>query len=296
MPQAASAKDLKSVGVTVVDLGNPFFGAIAQSIEAQVKEIAGPDAKTLVVSGDYDLGKQSTQFDNFIQAGVDLIVVSAVDSKAIGAAIKRAEAAGIVVVAVDNTADGAQATITTDNVTAGKQACQYIATKLGGKGNVLIVNGPPVSGVIDRVTGCKAVLAASPDIKILSDNQNGIGTREGGLNITTGLLTANDDVNAIFTINDPSAIGADLAAKQLNRTGIIITTVDGSPDIESALKGNTLIEASSAQLPSALAAAAVKAGVSLLKGETLAEPSILVAPELITRENVGDYKGWNSGK
>ena len=103
-------------------------------------------------------------------------------------------------------------------------------------------------------------------------------------------------VNAIFTINDPSAIGADLAAKQLNRTGIVITTVDGSPDIEAALKGNTMIEASSAQLPSALAAAAVKAGVSLLKGEKLAEPSILVAPELITRENVGSYKGWNSAQ
>ena len=292
----ASAKELKSVGVTVVDLGNPFFGAIAKSIEAQVKQAAGPDAKTLVVSGDYDLGKQSTQFDNFIQAGVDLIIVSAVDSKAIGAAIKRAEAAGIPVVAIDNTADGAQATITTDNVTAGKQACEYIATKLGGKGNLLIVNGPPVSGVIDRVAGCKDVLSKSPDIKILSDNQNGIGTREGGLNVTTGLLTANDNVNAIFTINDPSAIGADLAAKQLNRTGIVITTVDGSPDIEAALKGNTMIEASSAQLPSALAAAAVKAGVSLLKGEKLAEPSILVAPELITRENVGSYKGWNSAQ
>lgn len=293
-PQAAWTKDLKSVGVTVVDLGNPFFGAIAKSIEAQVTEIAGPDAKTLVVSGDYDLGKQSAQFDNFIQAGVDLIIVSAVDSKAIGAAIKRAEAAGIVVVAVDNTADGAQATITTDNVTAGKQACEYIAQKLGGKGNILIVNGPPVSGVIDRVAGCKEVLAASPNIKILSDNQNGIGTREGGLNITTGLLTAHDDVKAIFTINDPSAIGADLAAKQLNRSGIVITTVDGSPDIEAALKGNTLIEASSAQLPSALAAAAVKSGVALLKGETLAQPTVLVAPKLITRDNVGDYKGWNS--
>ncbi|WP_442582795.1 ABC transporter substrate-binding protein [Mesorhizobium sp. ASY16-5R] len=292
----ATAKDLKSVGVTVVDLGNPFFGAIAKSIEAQVKEVAGADAKVLVVSGDYDLGKQSAQFDNFIQAGVDLIIVSAVDSKAIGAAIKRAQDAGIPVVAVDNTADGAQATITTDNVTAGKQACEYIASKLGGKGNLIIVNGPPVSGVIDRVKGCKEVLAASPDIKILSEDQNGIGTREGGLNITTGLLTAHDDVNAIFTINDPSAIGADLAAKQLNRSGIIITTVDGSPDIEAALRGETLIEASSAQLPSALASAAVKAGAALLKGETLAEPSILVAPELITRENVGSYKGWNSGQ
>lgn len=296
LPLAAQAQELKSVGVTVVDLGNPFFGAIAQSIEAKVKEVGGADAKTLVVSGDYDLGKQSTQFDNFIQAGVDLIIVSAVDSKAIGAAVKRAEAAGIPVVAIDNTADGAQATITTDNVTAGKQACEYIATKLNGEGNMLIVNGPPVSGVIDRVAGCKEVIAEHPGITILSDNQNGIGTREGGLNVTTGLLTANDDVNAIFTINDPSAIGADLAAKQLNRTGIVITTVDGSPDVEDALKGDTMIEASSAQLPAALASAAIDAGFALIKGETLAETNILVSPALVTRDNVADYKGWNSGQ
>src|SRR5690606_14624534 len=136
LPLSATAQELKSVGVTVVDLGNPFFGAIAQSIEAKVKEVGGADATTLVVSGDYDLGKQSTQFDNFIQAGVDLILVSAVDSQAIGASVKRAEAAGIPVVAIDNTADGAQATITTDNVTAGKQACEYLAEKMGGKGNL----------------------------------------------------------------------------------------------------------------------------------------------------------------
>lgn len=289
----ASAKDLTSVGVTVVDLGNPFFGAIAKSIETQVKAVA-PNAKTLIVSGDYDLGKQSTQFDNFIQAGVDLIIVSAVDSKAIAASIKRAEAAGIPVVAIDNTADGAQATITTDNVTAGKQACQYLADKLSGKGNLLIVNGPQVSGVMDRVKGCKEVLAATPDIKILSENQNGIGTREGGLNVTTGLLTANDDVNAIFTINDPSAIGADLATKQLNRTGIAIATVDGSPDIEDALKGNTQVEASSAQLPSKLAEAAVTAGIKLLNDEKLTEETVLVAPSLITRDTVAEYKGWNA--
>ena len=122
------------------------------------------------------------------------------------------------------------------------------------------------------------------------------GADDGQSNITTGLLTAYDDVGAIFTINDPSAIGADLAAKQLNRTGIVITTVDGSPDVEEALKRDTLIEASSAQLPSALARAAVEAGAALVNGETLEESSILVAPALVTRDNVGDYKGWNSGE
>lgn len=294
--QSATAQDALSVGVTVVDMGNPFFGAIATSVEDAVTKLAGPDAKTLVVSGDYDLARQSNQFDSFIQAGVNLILVSAVDSQAIGAAVRRAQEAGIPVVAIDNTADGAQATVTTDNVTAGKQACQYIADRLEGSGNVLIVNGPQVSGVIDRVAGCKEVFSGYPDIQILSDNQNGIGTRDGGLEVTTGLLIAHPEVDAIFTINDPSAIGADLAARQLRRSGIIITTVDGSPDIEDALKGDTMIEASSAQLPAVLAEAAVAAGIALVNGEAPDNPEILVAPALVTRDSVAGYQGWDSAK
>lgn len=291
---AVAADAPLSVGVTVVDMGNQFFVAVAGGIEAAVKKLGGPDAKTIVVSGDYDLAKQSTQFDNFIQAGVNLIIVSAVDSKAIGAAVRRAEAAGIPVVAVDNTADGAQATVTTDNVTAGKQACQYIADKLNGAGNVLIINGPQVSGVIDRVDGCKQVFSNYPDIKILSDDQNGIGTRDGGLKVATALLIAHPDVNAIFAINDPSAIGADLAAKQLQRSGIIITSVDGAPDIVEALKGDTMIEASSAQLPAALAETAVQAGIDLANGKKPEQDLILVKPALVTRDNVDDYKGWDA--
>ncbi|WP_425054016.1 ABC transporter substrate-binding protein [Psychromarinibacter sp. S121] len=285
-----------TIGVSVVDMGNPFFGAIADGIDGAVKELGGEGATATIVSGDYDLARQSTQFDNFIQAGVDMIIVSAVDSQAIGAAVNRAQEAGIPVVAVDNTADGAGATITTDNVTAGEQACQYIADALGGEGNVIIVNGPQVSGVIDRVEGCKSVLDGYDGITILSDNQNGIGTRDGGLEVTTGLLIAHADVDAIFTINDPSAIGADLAAKQLGREGIIITTVDGSPDIVDALGGDTMIEASSAQLPRDLARAALEAGLKLMNGETIDEPVTLVSPELITRENVGDYQGWDAAE
>ena len=64
-------------------------------------------------------------------------------------------------VAVDVAADGADATVQTNNVQAGEIACQYIADKLGGKGNVIIQNGPQVSAVIDRVNGCKEVLAKS---------------------------------------------------------------------------------------------------------------------------------------
>ena len=289
---AAEAKDLTRVGVTVVDLGNPFFGAIGNAVEAAAKEIAGKNVEVILASGDYDLNKQSTQFDNFIQAGVDMIIVSPVDSKAIGAAVERTKAAGIVVVAVDNTALGAQATVTTDNVEAGRQACGYLAKTLGDKGDVIIINGPAVSGVIDRVKGCHEVLDAKPGVKILSEEQRPNGTREGGLTTMSALLTKFDHVDGVFAINDPQAIGADLAGKQVGRNEFKIVTVDGSPDIVDALKGNTLVIASSAQLPGQLAKTALEAGAKLLAGETLAQPDILVAPSLVTRDNVADYRGW----
>ena len=51
-----------------------------------------------------------------------------------------------------------------------------------------------------------------------------------------GLLTRYDDIDAVFAINDPTAIGAQLAAKQLNRDEFIITAVDGAPDIEGSCR------------------------------------------------------------
>ena len=88
-----------------------------------------------------------------------MILLNAADAKAIAPAVKRAQAAGIVVVAVDVAAAGVDATVQTNNVQAGEIACQFIVDKLGGKGKVIIQNGPQVSAVIDRVNGCKSVLA-----------------------------------------------------------------------------------------------------------------------------------------
>ncbi len=290
-----AAKDLTSIGVTVGNLGNPFFVQVVKGAEAKAKELGGANVKVTAVSADYDLNKQSTQIDNFIASGVDMVLVNAADPNAIAPAMARLKAAGIVAVAVDVAAKGAAATVTTNNVEAGEKACGLIADKLNGKGSVVIMNGPPVSAVIDRVNGCKAVLAKAPGIKILSDNQNGKGSREGGLEVMIGLLTAFDSVDAVFTINDPQAIGADLAAKQLGRKNLIITSVDGAPDIETALKqpGN-LVEASSAQDPFAMAQKAVEVGYQIMQGKTPAETVTLIPAELITRANVGQYKGWTS--
>ncbi|MCA3843291.1 MAG: substrate-binding domain-containing protein, partial [Burkholderia sp.] len=195
----AADKPLKSIGVTVGSLGNPYFVTIVKGAEARAKQL-NPNAKVTAVSADYDLNKQFTQIDNFISAHVDMILLNATDPKAIEPAVKKAQAAGITVVAIDVAAAGANATVQTNNVKAGELACDYIAKKLNGKGNVIIENGPQVSAVIDRVNGCKTVLAKNTGIKLLSSDQDGKGSREGGMNAMQGYLTRFPKLDAVFTI------------------------------------------------------------------------------------------------
>lgn len=292
----ATAQELKSIGVTVGDLGNPFFVQIGKGAEIRAKEVLGKDVKVTVVSSNYDLNTQVAQIENFIAAKVQLILVNAADSKGIAPAIKKAKAAGIIVIAVDVGAEGGvDATVTSNNFQAGEQACQYIVDKLKGTGDVIIINGPPVTAVIDRVEGCKKVFNAHSGIKIHSDNQNAGGSRDGGLKVMADLLTANKKLDAVFAINDPTGIGADLAARQAKRTNLFITAVDGAPDAEKSLSSSKgLFEASAAQDPYAMAAKAVDVGIEILKGNKPAEPVILIPTTLITKDNIKDYKGWTS--
>ncbi|WP_416208080.1 ABC transporter substrate-binding protein [Chelativorans sp. M5D2P16] len=290
---ASMAKDLESIGISVGLLGNPFFVATIKGIEDRAKEI-NPDVQVTSVSADYDLNKQVSQIDNFIASGVDIIMLNAVDASAIAPAVKRAKDAGIVVAAFDVSAPGANVTVMTDNVAAGAKACQYIIDNLdGGEGNVIIINGPQSSSIIDRVKGCKDVLSNHEGITILSDDQNGQASRDGGLDVMQSLLTRYDDIDAVFAINDPTGIGASLAAKQLGRDDFFITAVDGAPDIEEALSsGDSMIKASASQDPYVMAGMALKMGYDVFMGNELEQDTVLLEPELITAENVDSYKGW----
>ncbi|AZV19802.1 ABC transporter [Mesorhizobium sp. M7A.T.Ca.TU.009.01.3.2] len=292
----ASAKDLNKVGISVGLLGNPFFVATIKGIEDAAKKI-NPKVEVTSVSADYDLNKQVSQVDSFIAAGVDVIMLNAVDAKAIAPAVKKAQAAGIVVAAFDVSAPGADVTVMTNNVKAGEEACQYLVDHTGGKGDYVILNGPASSSILERVKGCKNVLAQHPDIKILSDDQNAEGSRDGGLKVFQSLLTRFDKIDAVFAINDPTAIGAQLAAKQLNRSEFIFTAVDGAPDIEKELSsGTSMIKASASQDPYVMAGQSLTMAAELLAGKKPAEPTVLLDPKLITAENLKDYKGWTAAR
>jgi ribose transport system substrate-binding protein len=288
----ASAKDLTSIGITVGSLGNPYYVALAKGATAEAHKI-NPNVEVTTVSADYDLNKQFNQIDSFIAKGVSMILVTASDQHAIAPAIARAHAAGITVIGVDVNAEGADAVVQTNNVQAGEISCQYLADKIGHKGNVIIENAEQVSAVIDRVSGCHKALAQYPDIKILSDNENAKGSRDGGFAIGQGYFVRYPDIAGIFGVNDPEAIGTYLAAKQANRDkGLVITSVDGAPDIVAELKADTSIQGSASQDPFTMGATGVKIGYGIMNGQTPADRTVLMAPKLITRDNVDSYIGW----
>ncbi len=286
-------KKLNAVAVTVGDLGNPFFVQIAHGAQDAAKKI-NPSVKFSAESSNYDVNSQTNQMDNFISSGANLILLNAADSKGIAPAVMRAKAAGITVVAVDVAAEGGvDATVTSNNKQAGELDGKYVADRLNGKGQVVIVNGPPVSAVTDRVAGFLEVIKKYPDIKIVSQDQNAGGSRDGGLRVMTDLLTAFPKIDAVFAINDPTAIGCDLAAKQARRKDFFIVGVDGAPDVVPSLKDkDSLIAASAAQDPYTMAGKAVEIGYDIMNGKKPAQELTLIPVDLITKDNVDQYKGW----
>lgn len=281
---------IEKIGLMVQDMSNPFFSAM----EKGAKEAAEDLGATLnVQDAQLDLANQNTQIDAFIQQGVDLIIISAVDEAGIEPAIQRAKSAGIIVIAVDTPAKGADAVVMTDAVQAGERSCRYLFEQLGGEGNVLIVDGTPIQTIRDRITGCNNVLPDFPGISIVGQ-QASKNDRASALTVTTDMLTANPDVQGIFGMNDPSALGAVLAVEQANRQdSIIVTGIDGSPEGVAELKreGSPFV-GTSTQNPAEMVRVGVQIAQDIVDGKTPENDVVLIESILVTRDAVDEYAGW----
>ena len=294
IPAASAApqesKKITHIGLMVQDMSNPFFSAM----ERNAKQAAAKIGATLnVQDAQVDLANQNTQIDAFIQQKVDLIIISAVDESGIEPAIQRAKAAGIIVIAVDTPARGADAEIMTNAIQAGETSCEYLFSQMGGKGKVLLVDGTPIQTIIDRIKGCKNVAQKYPDIKIVGQ-QASRNDRASSLMVTTDMLTANPDVSGIFGMNDPSALGAVLAVEQAGKAGAIkVTGVDGSPEAVEELKrsGSPFI-GTATQNPGEMVRQAISLAQDMVDGKHIASPTVLIPSVLVTRDNVDSYPGW----
>lgn len=282
--QSSEPQLLKSIGISVADLGNPYFVQLVETASVKAEELAGEPVKMLIRSDAYDWQRQIGQINDFIDQKVDLIVLTAADEYKVAAVVAKAQRAGIKVIAVDVNAQGADATITTDNVQAGAIACEKLAEKINYQGNFVIINGVLVSSVIERVAGCKSALNKYPDITLLSDRMNGTGSVEGGMEAMTYLMEEYDHIDAVFTINDPTAFGALRAAQQANRKEFVLASIDGAPFATEIIKqqDNPWI-ATAVQRPIPMAEKAIEIGMDLLKGKEVAQRFILIPSTLIEK-------------
>lgn len=283
--QSIVDQPLRSIGMSVADLGNPFFVELVDSATRKANELnEGVPVEVIVRSDAYDLNRQMRQLNDFIERKVDLIILTAADEYKIAPVVAKAQRAGIKVIAVDVNAHGADATITTDNVQAGMVACERLAKEIGYQGQFVIINGVSVSSVLERVAGCKSAINRYPNIILLSDRLNGTGSREGGMEAMTYLMEEYDHLDAVFAINDPTAYGAMMAAQQAGRNEFVLASVDGSNFAIKTIQYPNIWLATAIQRPQLMAEKAVEIGMALLKGEDVRQRFILIPAKLAQKD------------
>ncbi len=237
----------KVIGVTLLTRGHMFYRDLEQGLR---EEAAKNQYELIVTAGEFDLGKQIAQIEDFVARKVDAIIVCPADSKGVGPGIKKANAAGIPVFTADIAAQEGDVIchIASDNVAGGRLAGEYLAKVLNGKGNIAIINQPVVTSVLDRAEGFKEVIVKYPQMKIVAD-VNGQGVRDKALQAATDILQANPKLNGIFGINDDSALGALDAVQQFKRAGVVIVGYDATPPAVDAITKGTALKADVIQYP-----------------------------------------------
>ena len=246
----------KTIGVTLLTRGHLFYRDLEQGLE---DEAAKEGYKLVVTSAEFDLGKQAGQIEDFVARKVDAIVVCPVDSRGVGPAIGKANAAGIPVFTADIAAQEGEITchVASDNVAGGKLAGEFLAKALGGAGTVAIVGQPAITSVLDRVAGFKEAIAHYPGLKIVAE-VNGQGVRDRSLEAASDVMQAHPDLSGLFGINDDSALGALDAARQLGREAIVIVGYDATPPAVDAIRKGTQLKADVVQFPAKIGKATIE--------------------------------------
>jgi ribose transport system substrate-binding protein len=264
----------------VLTMTNPFFKDIADNMADEAKKHG---FEVVAVSGEKDPARQYGQVKEFIVKKVSAIVLTPCDSKAVGAAIKEANAAGIPVFTADIACLAPDAKVVchvaTDNYAGGREAAKAMMKALSNKGKVAILDYPEVESVILRTKGFRDELAAVKSPIEIVGSWPGKGAKDDSFKAMQDVLTAQKDLAGVFAINDPSALGAYAAIEKSGLAGrILIVGFDGQLEGKRAIKEGK-IYADPIQFPDRIGRETVSQIVKYLNGEKVA-PEVLIPTQL----------------
>jgi len=219
------------IGMSQANNAEPYRERMNDDIRTAAEAV--PQFQVEFADAAQDNAKQVSDVENFLTQQIDLLIISPNEAAPLTAVVKKAYDQKIPVIVLDRKVEGDAYTtfIGADNLEIGKQAGQYVAEELlPDGGSVVEIKGLPGSTPAqERSDGFKEGIAGNPAVKI---SATGVGDwlRDKGQQQAEAILQAEDDVDVVYSHNDPMAEGAYLAADAAGRLdGLEIIGIDALP-------------------------------------------------------------------
>jgi ribose transport system substrate-binding protein len=241
--------------------------------------------------------KQTADIEDMMVKGVDALVILATQSAPMTPVAKRAHEKGIFIVNVDRgfLEPVADIFLEGDNKAFGRKSAEFVAKKMGGKGNLVILTGIPCTVDSDRVNAAKEVFAQYPDIKIL-DQQPADWNREKGLSVMENMLTKHRKIDAVWAQDDDIMMGAIQAIREAGREKEM--WIVGGAGMKEAIKmvmDKDPMVPGDITYPPSMIAAGIHLAVSTLRDDKKSEimqfmpKHLMIDVELVTPENAKQF-------
>ena len=280
------------IGAAMPIFDDKWLSYLYDAIKAY--DAANDDVEVIMVDAKNDSSVQLSQVETFITQGVDAILTIPVDVAAFAPVADTAKEAGIPLIAINRKpldADLAKIAsyVGSDSIDAGVMQAEKVMEMLGGKGNVVIMNGElGHEAATMRTQGNKDIIAKFPDVKIIKED-TGKWQRAEGMTLMENWLQAGEPIAAVLANNDEMAIGAIMALEAEGKLAdTIVAGVDATPDALEYVKEGKL-PVTVFQNAVGQGQGGIETAVKAAKGEAV-EKIVWVPYELVTKENYEQYQ------
>jgi ribose transport system substrate-binding protein len=281
-----NAKGGRLFAASFMTMNNPFFVDLNEGIK---KTVEAKGDRLVTLDSQFNSLKQKNDLSDVLQQNPAAIFLNPVNWEGIRGSLIEAKRKGVPIIVVDTDVsdpDLVLCQVISDNIGAGRLACEELA-KVKPNAKVVILHLSTAKSCIDRVAGFKEVMAKYPGMTLL-DTQEGKGSIEGGRPVMRDLLGRYPELDAVFPINDPCALGAFSAIEAAGKAGqVTIVTVDGSREAAAAIKEGK-IHSTSAQFPTEIGRVAAEKAYDHLGGKTI-EKDIRIPVKSVTKANAEEF-------
>jgi len=283
---AGTPEDPWIVGMSQCNLGEPW----RVQMDADVRAASEGHANLRMIFKDAQNNSltQRAQVEEFIEQGVDLIIISPKEAAPLTGPVANAYQQGIPVIVLDRAVQGDQYTtfIGADNVAIGRAAGRWIREALGGRGNIVELKGLMTSTPgQDRNRGFLEGLELdrNPGLAIVFTGEMQWLEPNARREMESALAT-NADIDAVYAHNDPGAHGAWLAARAAGREGdMLFVGIDALPHEGQQYVAQRILDATF--LYPTGGEEAIATALAILQGETVPK-QIVLGTRIFTQENV----------